>query len=105
MPPLKKMIAHDDVEPLSSNFETSQWITLPSPQVKSPVEKAIKKVVLLYLQKINKIKIKINLAQTKEHVFEESSLHRQELDIGLCGGELVSQRLHLWGAPLKPKIM
>ena len=46
MPPLKKMIAHDDVEPLSSNFETSQWITLPSPQVKSPVEKAIKRDVL-----------------------------------------------------------
>ena len=48
------MIAHDDVEPQSSNFETSQWITLPSPQVKSPANKAIKKDVLLYLQKINK---------------------------------------------------
>jgi hypothetical protein len=43
LPPLKKMIAHDDVEPQSWNFETSQWITLPSPQVKSPVEKAIKR--------------------------------------------------------------
>jgi hypothetical protein len=44
VPPLKKMIADDDVEPQSLNFETSQWMTLPSPKVKSPVEKAIRKV-------------------------------------------------------------
>lgn len=100
------MIAHDDVEPQSSNFETSQWITLPSPQIKSPVGESNQKGVLLYLQKdLSEIRHKINLAQTKEHVFGESSLHRQQLDIGLCGGELVSQRLHPWGAPLKPKIM
>jgi len=95
------MIAHDDVVPQSLNFEISQWITLPSLRVKSPVKKAIKKG----LTGDRKIKIKINLVQKKEHVFGESSLHRQQLDIGLCGGELVSQRLHLWGAPLKPKIM
>jgi hypothetical protein len=52
MPPLKKMMAHDDVEPQSPNFETSQWITLPSPHAKSPVEKVIKKKV--YLQKDQK---------------------------------------------------
>ena len=91
VPPLKKMIAHDDVEPQSLNFETSQWITLPSSKVKSPMEKAIKEE----LTKRFKNKIKINLAQIKEHVFGESSLHHQQLDIGLCGEELVSQRLHL----------
>jgi hypothetical protein len=97
VPPFKKMTAHDDVESQSLNFESSQWITPPS-QVKSPVEKVNKVFPNAY-------RISNNLAQTKGHVFGESSLHRQPLDIGLCGGALVSQQPLPWGAPLKLKIM